>query len=78
MDDLVIFSITENRDVSSENNCGLDPKSSDKSGPSIEPYGTPTSIAAHEEYCPFRATLAIDDIRSLSQHLTNYLIYRFL
>ena len=57
MADLVIFSITENRDVSSANNCGLDPKSSDKTGPSIEPYGTPASIAAHEEYCPFRATL---------------------
>ena len=53
--DLVIFFITENRDVSSANNFGLDAKSSDKplmyiiknNGPSIEPYGTPASVAAH-------------------------------
>ena len=53
--DLVIFFTTENRDVSSANNFGLDAKSSDKplmyiiknNGPSIEPYETPASVAAH-------------------------------
>ena len=63
--DFVIFSITENNDVSSENNFGLDAESSDKSfiyirknnRPSIEPCGTRASIAADEEYWPLRTTL---------------------
>ena len=63
--DLVIFSTTENSDISIENSLALDAKSSDKSfmyirksiGPSIEPCGTPASIAAHEEYWLFRTTL---------------------
>ena len=63
--DLVILSTTENSDVSSANNFALDAKSSNKSfmcirksnGPSIEPCGTPASIATHEEYWPFRTTL---------------------
>ena len=61
---LVTLSNTWNRDVSSANNFGLDAKISDKlfmyirknNGPSIEPCGTPASIAAHEECCPFGTT----------------------
>ena len=62
--DLVIFSTTENSDVSSANNFALDAKLSDKSimyirkssGPNIELCGDPASIAAHEDYCLFRTT----------------------
>ena len=63
--DLVIFSTTENSDVSSANNFELDAKLSDKSimyirkssGPNIELSGNPASIAAHEDYCLFRTTI---------------------
>ena len=56
--DLVIFSTTENNDVSSSNNFALDAKLSDKlfvyirknNDPSIELCGTPASVAVHEEY----------------------------
>ena len=47
-------------------------------GSSVEPCETPASIAAHEEYCPFRTIFALVNIRSLSQFLINYLICRFL
>ena len=56
--DLLIFSTSENRNVSSSNNFALDVKLSDKSfmyirksrDLKIEPCGTPASIAAHKEY----------------------------
>ena len=75
--DLVIFSTTENRDVSSTNNFGLDAKSSGKSlvynrkinGPIIELCRTPASTAAN-------ALLSF--LRSLSQYRINYLICYFL
>ena len=58
MADLVIFSTTENNDVSPGNNFVLEAKSSNKSfmynrrsnGPSIEPWKTSASVAAHEGY----------------------------
>ena len=63
--DLAMFSTTKNRDASSANNSALDTKSSDKlfmsirknNGPNIGPCGTPASVAAQENYCPFRTTL---------------------
>ena len=67
----MIFSTTRYRVVSFANNFGLDAKSSDKSfmyirknnDPSIEPCGTPTSIAALEECCPIRTTLCFHQYR---------------
>ena len=75
--DLVIFSTTENRDVSSTNDFGLDAKSSDKSfvyntkikSPIIELCGTPALTMAHN---------LLSFLRRLSQCRTNYLIYHFL
>ena len=57
--DSVIFFTTEIINISSENNFGLDAKSSDKllmyirthNGPSIEPCGIPASVEAQEVYC---------------------------
>ena len=53
-----IFLTTEKSEVLSANNLGFDAKFSDKSliqiknnrGPRIEPWGTPASTLAHEEY----------------------------
>ena len=57
LSDLVIFSTTEDRDVSFVNNFGLDAKSSNKLFMYIRKNNGPISVTSHEDYCPFRSTL---------------------
>ena len=61
----VIFWTTENREVPSASNFGVQVKPSDKSlisirknnGPRIDPWGTPAWTLVQDECCPFKTTL---------------------
>ena len=65
----VVFELwtTENNEVSSANNFAFDERPSarsliyikNRSGPSMEPWGTPALTSAQEEVCPLRTTVNI-------------------